>query len=114
MITISFSLNLIPGAVLQKINASLSDSSSRTCVINLRNGEDPFTIPDGCSIALEGIKPNKETFHLDCSIEDNKVIAEITNDVTDCPGAVICQLILEQGSKLLHTSKFIIQVEDLG
>lgn len=111
MITQSINLNLIPGAVPPRIKVSQYDYGSRTLQFTLYNGTTTFT-QAGLSARIQGTKPDGKGFSYDATYGSGIVTADITRQMTACAGAVICELVIVDGSNNeLGTGNFILDVE---
>jgi len=113
MITQSTNLNLIPGKVLPRINASQYDKSSRTLNFTLWDGEQSFLLTSGMTARLQGIKPDRHGFDYSATIDTTNqlVIADVTQQMTAVPGDVVCEVVLFQDSQRLGSCNFVLSVE---
>lgn len=111
MITQSINLNLIPGAVPPRIKVSQYDFGSRTLSFTLFNGTSPFTTAS-LAARIQGTKPDNKGFSYDATYSAGVVTADVTRQMTACAGAVICELVIVDGSNNeLGTGNFILDVE---
>ena len=111
MITQSINLNLIPGAVPPRIKVSQYDFGSRTLQFTLFNGTSPFTTAS-LTARIQGTKPDNKGFSYDATYNAGVVTADVTRQMTACAGAVICELVIVDGSNNeLGTGNFILDVE---
>lgn len=111
MITQSINLNLIPGAVPPRIKVSQYDFGSRTLQFTLFNGTSHFTTAS-LTARIQGTKPDNHGFSYDATYDEGVVTADITRQMTACAGAVICELVIVDGSNNeLGTGNFILDVE---
>lgn len=75
--------------------------------ISVFNGKDTVTISQG-ETTLTGKKPFGEKVTINTRTEAGKILADVTKEVTDQPGKVLCELSVSEG-----TAFFIIHVEDI-
>ena len=96
MITQQIKLNLIPGQVFPRVNASQYDSGTRTLQMALYNGDQVFNIASGMTAVVQGTKPDKTGFQYAATITEGSNIAtlDITQQMTAVNGDVICELVI--------------------
>lgn len=111
MITQSINLNLVPGGVLPRINVSQYDKGTRTLEFTLYNGSVLFSIPDDVTITIQGTKADSTGFQYECIFEDSVVTSDLSEQMTVFAGEVVCELVLTQGTNILGTANFILNVE---
>lgn len=111
MITQSINLNLVPGGVLPRINVSQYDKGTRTLEFTLYNGSVLFSIPDDVTITIQGTKADSTGFQYECTFEDSVVTSDLSEQMTVFAGEVVCELVLTQGTNILGTANFILNVE---
>ena len=110
MITQSTKLNLIPGGIPEVVKVSQYDVGSRTLVFTLYNGAVPFTAA-GLSAQIRGTKPDKHGFAYDATYSAGTVTCELTDQMTVVAGNVTCELVIIDGSDVIGTANFILEVE---
>lgn len=113
MITQSTNLNLIPGQVLPHINVSQYDYGSRTLEFKLLNGNQSFTLASSMTAKISGTKADMHGFEYDATVDttNQKIIADLTQQMTAAAGDVTCELILKKSGERLGTCNFVISVE---
>lgn len=112
MITQSIQLNLIPGGVLPRFYVSQYDKGSRTLQFTLFYGSLEYEIPEGCTITIQGTKPDLTGFQYHASYQGNIVTANIEEQMTVLAGEVTTELVITDTSlNILGTCNFIIDVE---
>ena len=113
MITQQIKLNLIPGQVFPRVNASQYDSGTRTLQMALYNGDQVFNIASGMTAVVQGTKPDKTGFQYAATITEGSNIAtlDITQQMTAVKGDVICELVISNGNNRIATVNFILYVE---
>ena len=110
MVNYALDLNLIPGGVLPRLDVSqYNHGQSVEC--DLYNGAVPFTIPNGSVAYVEGTKPDHTGFQYTANVASNKVIFEITEQMTACGGDVVTELVLYNSGERIATINFILNVE---
>lgn len=70
-----------------------------------------WQIPDGAYAMLHGRKPDGNVFAFSGKIADNKVIVEGDVQMTAEVGAVVCELSILTGGKVVGTTNFVLDVE---
>lgn len=113
MITQTLKLNLIPGQVLPRVNASQYDAGTRTLQMVLYNGDQAFNIADGMSVFVQGTKPDMTGFQYaaTATIGSNIVTLVVTQQMTAVWGNVICELVVADGEDRIATVNFVLSVE---
>lgn len=113
MITQRINLNLIPGQVLPRFNVSQYDKGSRTLEFILFNGTQSFVLAGNMSVRIQGTKADMHCFDYAATVDttNQKVVADLTQQMSAAPGDVTCELILNQGTQRLGTCNFVISVE---
>lgn len=113
MITQTLKLNLIPGQVLPRINASQYDAGTRTLQMLLYNGDQAFNISSGMSGFVQGTKPDRTGFQYSATVTEgsNVVTLVVTQQMTAVSGEVTCELVITDGDDRIATVNFILYVE---
>ncbi len=110
MTTQSFYLQMIPKGVRPVIRVSQNDTG-QAWLINLLFGKDPFIVPAGAAVYIQGTKPDSSTFKESCSVSGNQVTAIETQQMTNVCGDVRAEISVQLGDYALSSINFIIQVE---
>lgn len=111
MITQSIKVNLVPGGVPPRIAISQYDVGSRTISITLYNGTATFTPPAGTTVRIQGTKPDLHGFQYDATLTGSVVTCDLTQQMSAVAGEVTCEILLTQGTAILGTGNFILDVE---
>ena len=113
MITQRINLNLIPGQVLPRFNVSQYDKGSRTLEFILFNGNQSFTLTSSMTARIQGTKADMHAFDYAATVDtsNQKIVADLTQQMAAAPGDVTCELVLYQGTQRLGTCNFVIAVE---
>ena len=113
MITQSAKLNLIPGAVLPRINVSQYDKGSRTLEFPIYDGEQRFTLTSSMSASIHGTKPDGNGFAYAGTVNttDNIVELDVVQQMTAVSGEVVCEVIITKSGKRIGTVNFILNVQ---
>ncbi len=112
MVTQEINLNLIPGGVPPVVNVSQYDKGSRVLEMHLYLGTEEYQIPDGTSVFIQGTKLDGNGFLYECEYDGNIVTADVTDQMTVLPGAVRCEVFLqEETEKRIGSANFAIVVE---
>ena len=99
-------LNLVPGGIAPIVHVSASDVDSRTLIIKLKDGLEDFT-PVG-DITLIG-SYRGGVIDEKCTISNDVVTVTLPN----IPQSAICQIAIKLNEELIHTQKFVVEVEQL-
>lgn len=111
-------LNLVPSGVPPVVYASQYDVG-RTFRINLFDGNDAYTVPDGAVITLIGTKTDMHSFAYSSEDDDPKVKVDgsaitvtTTEQMCAMPGTTLCEISVRKSTTLIIGSlNFILQVE---
>lgn len=111
-------LNLVPSGVPPVVYASQYDIG-RTFRINLFDGNDAYTVPDGAVITLIGTKTDMHSFAYSSEDDDPKVKVDgssitvtTTEQMCAMPGVALCEISVRKSTTLIIGSlNFILQVE---
>lgn len=106
----TFNLDLMPIGISPVIRASQNDTG-QTWLINLLFGKDPFIVPAGAAVYIQGTKPDSSTFKESCSVSGNQVTAIETQQMTNVCGDVKAEISVHLGDDVLNSINFIIRVE---
>lgn len=106
----SFYLQMIPKGVRPVIRVSQNDAG-QAWLINLLFGKDPFIVPAGAAVYIQGTKPNGSTFKELCSASGSQITAIETQQMTNVCGDVKAEISVHLGDDVLNSINFIIRVE---
>ena len=106
----TINLNLIPGSIEPVINVSQYDKG-QTWNFNIYSGSQPFTIPTGSSITIQGTKPDKTGFQYGCTFNGNVVTAIEQQQMTILSGKVPAEIVITKDDELIGSLNFNIMVE---
>lgn len=116
MTTQIIKLNLIPGGVMPVVYASQYDNQTNALVFELYNGDEPFTVPSGAAVLINGTKPPVDGqvtgfSYSAASISGNRVVCNVTQQMTAVPGNVLCELRVRTATQIIGSVNFILMVE---
>ena len=114
MITQTYRLDMRPGASNEVVHVSQYDNDQNTLVFDLYDNGMPWTVPSGTSVLLNGKKPHNYGFSYSAvSISGNRVVFNLTTQMTAVAGSVICELRVRNGAgtQIIGTANFILAVE---
>lgn len=109
-----FTLNLHSALSHTSLAIKKGDTKHRL-IISLAEGGEPYAIADGCMAVFLALKPDNTTIFDSCSIEDNRVIYDVSPQTVAAGGMVMCEVRIygpERG--LLSSESFVILVDDSG
>lgn len=109
MITKSIKLYLGDGFPV-RIPVSQFDTMWRF-VFSIIHNSQPWEIPAGASVVLNGRKPDGNVFAFSGTIENNTVTVDADVQMTAVAGAVVCELSILADSKTIGTANFTLDVE---
>ena len=95
------------------IKAQQGDKNSRFVEFILYDQGDPYMIPEGTKIKLEGSRPNKSPIIKPCTIKDNIVTMELDADLLYYHGVSHLKIVLykDDESAVLSTIPFTLSVQ---
>lgn len=89
------------------------DQNSRIIYISLTEGGFPYHISDECYAVFAATKPDGNIIYNECTIDDDRIIYELTPQTTAMAGDVECEIKLYGTDDALITSPgFTIVVDD--
>lgn len=108
----SINLNLIPSGVSPVCHVSQYDAG-RQIKINLFEGINPYTIQSGDAFTLNVRKPDNTivTTSVSGTQGDNYITISTTEQIAAVVGENLCELKITNGSTVIGTLNFIMQVE---
>lgn len=106
----TINLNLIPGAIEPIIHVSQYDKG-QTWTFNLFVGSQPFSIPSGSTVLVQGTKADKTGFQYACTFSGNVVTATEQQQMTVLAGKVPAEIVITKNNELIGSLNFIIMVE---
>lgn len=110
MTTQTFDLNMIPNGVAPIIHASQYDSG-QTWIFSIFTDGQPFSIPAGSGVTIQGTKPDHTGFQYSCNFSGNQVTATETQQMTVLPGDVPTELRITKNDEIIGSLNFKIRVE---
>ena len=109
----NISLDIHEHASQAVIKAKKSDTG-RKLHITLRAGGTPYTIEDNCYAAFKATKPDNTILFNACTIENNEIIYEFTENTCTSVGRLRCEIALYgQDGKLITSPCFTMLVDGL-
>lgn len=116
MTTQIIKLNMIPGGVMPVVYASQYDKQTNALIVDLYNGDLPFPVPSGAAVLINGTKPPVDGqltgfSYSAASISGNRVVCNVTQQMTAVPGNVLCELRIRTETQIIGSINFILRVE---
>lgn len=103
-------LNLIPKGISPRLYVSQYDKG-QTWLFDIYAGDNPFTIPNGAVVTIQGTKPDGTGFAYTCTKSGNRVEATEKEQMTVLAGDVPAELKIANNGEVIATINFIIAVE---
>ena len=92
--------------------AKKADTARRVVATLCEDGE-PYKIPNTCNAILTAHKPNEGIVTINCDIEGDKIVCDITEAITALPGQVDCEVKLyDAAGNMLTSPRFVLIVDD--
>lgn len=107
-----YNLNLESQLSKKYVKVSQYDTGRRLLITLLNNDCSMFKIPLEASASINGLKPDGKGFRYDCSIENNKVVVDMKEQMTVLAGYVKCEILLSKGGERIATANFMLSVEE--
>lgn len=114
MITQTYRLDMRPGATNEVVHVSQYDNDQNVLVFDLYDNGVPWNVPNGTSVLINGKKPDNYGFsYAAVSISGNRVICNLTTQMTAVAGATICELRVRNGAgtQIVGSANFVLAVE---
>ena len=109
----NITVDLVPGRVPEIIRVSQYDKNIRAFEVKITYGDQPYTIPDGSTVAVAGTKPDGYSFDYECQYTGNTVSVTVTEQMTVCAGKTPCEVIIyDSEANRIGTANFILLVEE--
>lgn len=110
MTTQTFNLELMPYGVPPIVHVSQYDKG-QTWLFNILFNNQLFSIPEGCSITVQGTKQDGTGFQYACTYSGSQVTVTEEQQMTIFAGDVTCELRITKESSIIGTLNFILRVE---
>lgn len=107
-----YNLNLESQLSKKYVKVSQYDTGRRLLITLIKNDCSMFKIPSEASASINGLKPDGKGFRYDCSIENNKVVVDMKEQMTVLAGYVKCEILLSKGGERIATANFMLSVEE--
>lgn len=109
-ITQQFEIDMIPQTVPVVVPVNQYDTGTGRLIVKLKRGTSDYT-PSSATAQIQGTKPDKHGFQYSASISGNTVTADLTQQMTACPGDVRTQIVVTESSGKTGTFAFILRVQ---
>ena len=94
------------------ISAKKRDTA-RSIYITLTENGKPYRIAESCHAVLTGVKADKNYLYNDCTIKDNVIVYDFTEQTVPVVGQVHCEIILyDTDNERITSPRFDIVVDD--
>ena len=112
MYTQAINLDVIPAGVRPVIHVSQFDNQVQALRFTLYKDNQPFTIPSGAAVLINGYKPdNTAVSYAATATSEQTATFSVTQQMTAVPGDVECELRVRTASEIIGTLNFILRVE---
>lgn len=112
MYTQAINLDVIPAGVRPVIHVSQFDNQVQALRFTLYKDNQPFTIPGGAAVLINGYKPDNTAFSYAATATSGQTATfSVTQQMTAVPGDVECELRVRTASEIIGTLNFILRVE---
>ena len=112
MINQKYKLDMVPGGSVPTIvHVSQYDAGSRDLTFELYSGGMPWAVPEGATVTIDGTKADHKAFSYVASSSGSAVTVTVTQQMTAARGLAECQLTVTQGSSVLGSANFALDVE---
>lgn len=110
--TTEITLDTEGGCLRYALAAKQGDKGTRFVKVKIIHNGEIVTIPESATAIVNIRKPDKNVCYNACTIEDNNVVFELTNQALASAGAAVCDIELrEDDTKVLSTQSFEIFIE---
>lgn len=98
------------------VYASQYDNQTNALIFELYNGDEPFDVPSGAAVLINGTKPPVDGqltgfSYSAASISGNRVVCNVTQQMTAVPGNVLCELRIRTATQIIGSVNFVLKVE---
>lgn len=107
----SISLDLSRSTSPPIVFAKQGDSNSRYIYITITDNGKPFTLETGITARIRAVKSDGKTVFNNAAIEDNVIVAELTEQILAAEGYAIAEISLYKETALLTTQYFYIKIQ---
>nr|DAF92303.1 MAG TPA: Baseplate component [Myoviridae sp. ctBvM24] len=99
---------------LYMVSAKQGDKRTRYVRISLTNDGKVFEIPEDFITIANIKKPDKHFCYNECTVENNKILVELTNQALAAAGTAHCDVEIrdEDNEQVLSTQAFTIEIEE--
>lgn len=106
----SINLDLIPNGVSPILSVSQYDKGQTWNFIIFAQNV-PFNIPGGCTVTIQGTKPDVTGFQYPCTYSGNTITFTEEQQITVVKGDVKAEIRITNGDDLIGSVNFIVRVE---
>ena len=96
------------------LSAKQYDRAARYISVSLYDGETAFSLPAGINAQIRATKPDGKIVVADCTIETNKIIAELSAQMLTVVGRVRADIVMTLSSSTVSTAAFFVDVYAAG
>ncbi len=96
------------------LSAKQYDRSARYISVTLYDGETAFSLPAGINAQIRATKPDGKIVVADCTVESNKIIAELSAQMLTVVGRVRADIVMTLSGSTVSTAAFFVDVYAAG
>lgn len=105
-------VDLYERTLIPLVTEKQGDRNSRVLRINITEHGSPFLIPSGVQAYINVKKPDGTAIYNICTIENNKVVARLTNQFLAAYGKALCDIEFKKNDYILSSATFVMQIDE--
>lgn len=106
-------LDFNPAADVQIIDVKQNDFNGRLIEITLYEHGRVRTVSNDSLVYLRGAKKDIVNLYNTCSVDNGKIIIEMTENMIATTDAITADIVICEGNGILSTAKFVLRIEDV-
>lgn len=107
----AYTINTIPGGIPQFINVSQYDKGY-TIDVTLQEGNNPYSIPSGALVRVQGTKSDHYGFDYPCTVSNNVIKMPVEEQMTVFAGPVSIELVISVNGSRIGSANAVLNVEE--
>ena len=110
MVTRKIDLQIRPGGKRHRFRIKQYETGDKALLIRLTDDGAPCILPAGTPAELCFSRPDGSGFSILCSVDGELLSADVTSDMTECPGKVVCAVLFPLEGEWLCTDEFTVSI----